>query len=66
MKQPPVTIAELARRTGMTEGQIRGRISDGYWVEGTHYFRRGRRLMMDVEACSKFWTDTAVKTKRRR
>lgn len=50
-------IAKLARESGMTEAAIRGRISSGTWVESVHYFRQGRRLMMDPEECKKFWTE---------
>lgn len=49
------TIAELARRTGMTEAAIRGRIVYGHFREGTHFFRKGRRIMMDPVACNMFW-----------
>ena len=52
-----VTPKELARRTGMSEASIRGKIATGMWRDGEHYFRRQRRLMMDVEACAKFWTE---------
>lgn len=52
-----VTIAELARRTGMTEAAIRGRIHSGDWVQGVHYFRKGRRLMMRADVCARFWVE---------
>lgn len=50
-----ITIFELSRRSGLSEQAIRGRISSGHWIEGTHYFRRGRRIMMDAEACGKWF-----------
>ncbi len=52
-----MTIAELARRTGITEAAIRGRIADGYWIEGTHFFRRGRRVMMNYQVCMQWFRE---------
>lgn len=55
--QELVTIYELSRLIGLSEGAIRGRISTGFWVEGKHYFREGRRIMMDRNACNQRWME---------
>ena len=52
-----ITIAELARRTGMSDPAIRARISTGKWVENVHFYRKGRSLRMDPEAIKRFWYD---------
>lgn len=52
-----VTIAELARLTGMSDPAIRARISTGQWVENVHYYRRGRSIRMDPDAVKRFWYD---------
>lgn len=67
MKDDLVTISELARRKGMSEPAIRGRIAGGQWAEGTHYFRRGRRIMMSTSAVEAwFKSDAAEQGKNRR
>lgn len=67
MKDDLVTIAELARRKGMSEPAIRGRIAGGQWVQGTHYFRRGRRIMMSMNAIEAwFKSDTTQQEKKAR
>lgn len=53
-----VTVKELAHRTGMSEPSIRGKIAAGLWREGEHYYRKRRRLMMDVLACDQYWVET--------
>lgn len=52
-----VSIFKLACEMGISEAAIRGKISCGYWVENLHYYRRGRRVMMDPEACKKWYMD---------
>lgn len=54
-----VTISELARDMGMSEGAIRNRIAKGIWIEGTHFYRRGRRIRMVLNACRIWWTQHA-------
>lgn len=52
-----VTIAELARKTGLTESAIRTYIARGKWVVNRHYYRRGRKVMMDPKACDQYWAE---------
>lgn len=65
MKDDLVTIAELARRKGMSEPAIRGRIAGGQWVQGTHYFRRGRRIMMSMSAVEAWFKSDAAEQARK-
>lgn len=52
-----VTVAELCRLTGWTDPTVRGRIKNGHWVENKHYYRRGRKIMMDKNQIDAWWTD---------
>lgn len=54
----PMTVAELARKTGLTESAIRWYIASGQWREKEHFYRKGRRLMMVPSACVNFWMET--------
>lgn len=45
------TIWLLARETGKSEPSIRWLIQSGEWVEGQHYYRRRRRIMLVRKAC---------------
>lgn len=42
-----MTRDEYCRRSGMSEGQIRGRVQRGVWVKGVHYAVRGRRTLIN-------------------
>lgn len=48
-----ITITEMARRTGLSESAIRCRIKSGKYVLGQHFYKNGRRIMMDIEACDR-------------
>lgn len=58
-KDDLMTIAELARRRGLTEAAIRGRVASGHWADGVQYFRRGRRLMFSLSAVDAWFRDEA-------
>ena len=55
-----MTIAELSRRSGISEAAIRGRIAGGHWTEGIHFFRRTRRVMMDYQACMRWCRERSI------
>ncbi len=49
-----MTIAELSRRTGLSEASIRSDIAKKRYVEGVHFERRGkRRIMMNRTAINR-------------
>lgn len=52
-----VTIAEYARVSGLTESAIRSRIYDGHWMQGVHFHRKGRRIMIDPSAVARWWAN---------
>lgn len=53
-----MTIAELARRTGLSEASIRSDIAKKRYVEGIHFVRRGkRRIMMNRTAVNRSMRD---------
>ena len=39
--------AEYCRRSGQTDGQIRGRINRKEWIKGQHYAVRNRRVYIN-------------------
>lgn len=46
-----ITIAELCRRTGHSDPQIRGMKATGFLRENIEWFRRGkRRILIDYDA----------------
>lgn len=49
-----MTIAEYARQAGLTEATIRGRIQTGLFKLNKHFYKRGRRIMIDYEACQRW------------
>ena len=55
-----VTIAKYVADSGMTDPAVRGKIRDGHWIEGRHYFRRGRRIRLLPSACDE-WYQTGKK-----
>lgn len=53
-----VTIAEFCRRTGRTDPAVRAKLKRGYWLEGVHYVRDGRRIMLSLGACmQQMWVE---------
>ena len=56
-----VTPAKFTLETGISYPAIRGKIRDGHWVEGRHYFRRGRRIMLVVSACLEWYQERGKK-----
>jgi hypothetical protein len=55
------TITKFTLETGISEAAVRGKIRDGHWVEGKHYFRRGRRIMLMVEPCLDWYQERGKK-----
>lgn len=45
------SISEYARRRGISEAAIRGRIAAGRYRRDEHYYKKGRRIMLDAAAC---------------
>ena len=51
-----VRIPRFAELTGFTEKAVRKNIEAGVWVEGIHYSKKGRIILMNLEAYDK-WAD---------
>ena len=54
-EEETVTIAEWCRLTGDTDPAVRGRMRNGYWIEGAHYRRKTRRIRLIKNACHAWW-----------
>lgn len=53
-----MTIAEFCRITGRTDPAVRAKIKRGYWLEGIHFKRDGRRIMLSRKACMRqMWVE---------
>ena len=57
--KPYLSIAELAQQIPYTEQSIRGMMRKGDLLEGTHFFRRGRRVVFKWAAICEWIEGTA-------
>lgn len=54
-----VTVKLAVALTGLTEPAIRNKMSDGTWLEGRQFRRRGSAVFIDMQGYEK-WVDKGV------